>query len=154
MCERQILSSLRNKLHSAAEKNNMVISYPSFDAITRNDQNIIVLHFSRIILLMIDWDIQIMQYIHSNRTEKRSKWLMNGIKGSVFFRSMPFLYPPGLDENGAVYPASWICSKNMGPPGTIGCLVHFFPQQLGARYNFSPRGEVSGTIFFPDSNRF
>ena len=38
-------------------------------------------------------------------------------------RSMAPLYPPGLDENGAVanlYPASWIFSKNAAPPGTIG----------------------------------
>ena len=58
------------------------------------------------------------------------------------------LYPPGLDENGAVvklYPASLICSKNMAPPGTIGNT---------ARYNLFPNSLVLGTIFFPDSNSF
>ena len=55
---------------------------------------------------------------------------------------MDLLYPPGLDENGAVvklYPASWICSKNMEPPDTIG---------VTAWYNFFHKSLVPGTIFF------
>ena len=69
------------------------------------------------------------------------------------------LYPPGLDENGAVvklYPASWICSKSMAPQGTIGVTAwyNFSPDSLVTGTVFFPGSEVSGTIFFPDSNSF
>ena len=60
----------------------------------------------------------------------------------TFFRSMAPLYPPGLDDNGAVvklYPASWICSKNMAPPGTIGVTTwyNFFHDTLMPGKKFS-----------------
>ena len=81
------------------------------------------------------------------------------------------LYPPGLDENGAVailYPTSWICSGNGAPSGTIdltpwraNCTMLstiFFPlaKSMTAWYNFFPQHLgvdilVPGTIFFPDS---
>ena len=74
----------------------------------------------------------------------------------IIFRSMAPLYPPGLDENGAVtnlYPASWICSK----PGTIGitavknyCTRHQNP--LLSRTIFSPAVKCRVQFFSPAVN--
>ena len=53
----------------------------------------------------------------------------------MIFRSMAPLYPPGLDENGAVanlLPASWICSKNESRQGTIDLIQH---QKLQEKQN-------------------
>ena len=46
------------------------------------------------------------------------------------------LYPPGLDEIGAVansYPASWMCIKKESRPGTISITAMY---NFCTRYNF------------------
>ena len=73
------------------------------------------------------------------------------------------LYPPGLDENGAVanlYPTSWIStSKKDSRPDTIGItdvynFLYLAPKSTYAWYNFFPGSEMPGTIFFPGSKIF
>ena len=69
------------------------------------------------------------------------------------------LYPPGLDENGAVanlYPASWISSKKDSRPDTIGItdvynFLYLAPKSTYAWYNFFPGSEMPGTISLPGS---
>ena len=105
---------------------------------------------------------------------KRSFWY-NGFKilnaaRKTFFRSMAPLYPPGLDENGAVanlYPgyvvrtsqgrvksASLLCTIFV--PGTKiqCCLVQFFSLSDRCRVEFFPRSEMPDTIFFLGSKNF
>ena len=60
----------------------------------------------------------------------------------------PTLYHSGLDENGAgtnLYPACWICSKNVTVPGT-NCITGVYNFLAGHQNQLLP-----GTIFVPGS---
>ena len=69
------------------------------------------------------------------------------------------LYPPGLDENGAganLYPACWICSKNMSVLDTnfITAMHNFCTRhqnQLLPSTIFVPGSQVQYPIFVPGS---